>query len=105
MEIQEIEDGLKALGFTGGFAVGGYPAKIILWENEVPQPTVQEIEAAAAAGAYQREYEAVTVVRQVAYQQISDPVFMQYQRGEATEQEWLDAVQAVKDANPYPEAV
>jgi hypothetical protein len=29
---------------------------------------------------------------------------MQYQRGDATEQEWLDAVQAVKDAHPYPEA-
>jgi hypothetical protein len=43
------------------------------------------------AGAYQREY-----------QQTADPIFMQYQRGEATEKEWLDAVEAVKDANPYP---
>jgi len=25
-----------------------------------------------------------------------------YQRGEVTEQDWLDAVQAVKDAHPYP---
>jgi hypothetical protein len=40
--------------------------------------------------------------RQAGYQTTSDPIFMQYQRGEATEQEWLDAVQAVKDANPYP---
>jgi len=31
-------------------------------------------------------------------------LFFEYQRGEATEQEWLDAVQAVKDAHPYPEA-
>lgn len=54
------------------------------------------------AGAYQREYDAVTVARQQGYQSTSDPIFMQYQRGEATEQEWLDAVQAVKDANPYP---
>lgn len=54
------------------------------------------------AGAYQREYDAVTVARQVGYASTSDPIFMQYQRGEATEQEWLDAVQAVKDANPYP---
>ena len=54
------------------------------------------------AGAYQREYDAVTVARQAGYQSTSDPIFMQYQRGEATEQEWLDAVQAVKDANPYP---
>jgi hypothetical protein len=54
------------------------------------------------AGTYQREYDAVTVARQFAYQQMSDPIFMQYQRGEATEKEWLAAVQAVKDANPYP---
>lgn len=54
------------------------------------------------AGAYQREYDAVTVARQAGYQSTSDPIFMQYQRGEATEQQWLDAVQAVKDANPYP---
>lgn len=54
------------------------------------------------AGAYQREYDQVTLNRQAGYQSTSDPIFMQYQRGEATEQEWLDAVQAVKDANPYP---
>jgi hypothetical protein len=55
-----------------------------------------------AANTYQREYDAVTVARQFAYQKIADPIFMQYQRGEATEKEWLDAIQAVKDANPYP---
>lgn len=54
------------------------------------------------ASAFQREYDAVTARRQFFYQRDSDPIFMQYQRGEATEQEWLDAVQAVKDANPYP---
>lgn len=52
----------------------------------------------------QREYAFVESKRHSAYQQVSDPIFMQYQRGEATEQEWLDAVQAIKDANPYPEA-
>lgn len=54
------------------------------------------------AGAYQREYDAVTETRQQQYNKLSDPIFMQYQRGETTEQVWLDAVQAVKDANPYP---
>ena len=50
----------------------------------------------------QRAYDFVTTKRQAGYQSTSDPIFMQYQRGEATEQAWLDAVQAVKDANPYP---
>lgn len=70
---------------------------------EVPLTAEQIAEREAwAAGAFQREYDAVTFARQQAYQQTADPIFMQYQRGEATEKEWLDAVQAVKDANPYP---
>lgn len=52
----------------------------------------------------QRAYDFVVSKRQAAYQKTSDPIFMQYQRGESTEQEWLDAVQAIKDANPYPQA-
>lgn len=70
----------------------------------VKELTEQEIadREAYEAGAYQREYDAVTVARQAGYQSTSDPIFMQYQRGEATEQEWLDAVEAVKVANPYP---
>ena len=70
---------------------------------EVPLTPEQIADREAwAAGAYQREYDAVTVARQFAYQQTTDPIFMQYQRGEATEKQWLAAVQAVKDANPYP---
>lgn len=34
-----------------------------------------------------------------------DSVFMRWQRGDATEQEWLGAVQAVKDQHPYPDPV
>ena len=70
-------------------------------ERPMNAQELAEVEAWAAS-AYQREYDAVTAMRQAEYQKISDPVFMQYQRGESTEQEWLDAVQAVKDAHPYP---
>jgi hypothetical protein len=73
--------------------------EIIYREQTEEEKAEQE---AWAAGQYQRDYDAVTVARQSGYQRDSDPIFMQYQRGEATEQEWLDAVQAVKDANPYP---
>lgn len=54
-----------------------------------PVPTREEVEQA----------------RLIAYQKDADPLFFQWQRGDATEQEWLDAVQAVKDAHPYPEVV
>lgn len=45
----------------------------------------------------------VEEARRLSHVYYSDPIFFKYQRGEATEQEWLDAVQAVKDANPQPE--
>ena len=57
-----------------------------------------------AAGAYDRELAQVEEVRRQAYIRDADPLFFGYQRGENTEQDWLDAVQAVKDAHPYPEA-
>jgi hypothetical protein len=74
----------------------------LTWLSETPKPTEKELQAQWADVEYQAAYDAVTVARQAGYQSTSDPIFMQYQRGEATEQEWLDAVQAVKDANPYP---
>lgn len=72
------------------------------WLDDSPKPTEAELLAQWTDVEYQQEYDAVTVARQAGYQQTSDPIFMQYQRGEATEQEWLAAVQAVKDSNPYP---
>lgn len=66
-----------------------------------PEVIKQQIEW--ETGTYQREYDAVTVARQQGYQSTSDPIFMQYQRGEATKEEWLAAVEKVKTDNPYPE--
>lgn len=74
----------------------------LTWLDDTPKPTESELQSQWADVEYQAQYDAVTVARQAGYQSTSDPIFMQYQRGEATEQEWLDAVQAVKDANPYP---
>jgi len=56
------------------------------WNGD--QPTVAEVDAARLA----------------AYQTESDPLFFEWQRGDGTEQAWLDAVAAVKAAYPYPPA-
>jgi hypothetical protein len=72
------------------------------WLDDLPKPTEAELLAQWPDVEYRRKYDAVTFARQLAYQSTSDPIFMQYQRGEATEKEWLAAVEAVKDANPYP---
>lgn len=79
-------------------------------ENEgtiiIERPLTKEEKAereAWEAGAFDREFAAVEEARLQGYQKTADPIMAQWLRGEKTEQEWLDAVQAVKDANPYPE--
>jgi hypothetical protein len=66
-------------------------------------PEEQAERDAWAAEAPARERKAVEDQRRAAYQTESDPLFFGWQRGDNTEQEWLDAVEAVKQAHPYPE--
>jgi hypothetical protein len=42
------------------------------------------------------------VARAEAYRMEADPIFFMSQRGEATEQEWLDKVAEIKERFPYP---
>jgi hypothetical protein len=44
---------------------------------------------------------AVQKARREAYQKEADPLFFKWQRGEATEQEYLDAVAAIRARFPY----
>lgn len=74
----------------------------LIWLDDSAKPTKAELQSQWSDIEFQVAYDLVNAKRQEQYQLVSDPIFMQYQRGEATEQEWLDAVQAIKDANPYP---
>ncbi len=85
--------------------LGGNDYQQLNWLEDSPKPTEAELEALWPDVQYETAYVQVEQARQAAYQQTADPIFFQYQRGTATEQEWLDAVQAVKDAHPYPEDV
>ena len=49
---------------------------------------------------WQKDY--IDSMRRGAYQQEADPIFFQWQRGEKTEQEWLDAIAAINARFPYP---
>jgi hypothetical protein len=75
----------------------------LTWLSDTPKPTKATLEKLWAEVEYEVAYERVEQTRASAYRETSDPLFFQYQRGTVTEQEWLDAVQAVKDAHPYPE--
>lgn len=74
------------------------------WNSDTPKPTQQELDSAYPKLRYDNDYAKVQETRRQAYQRDADPLFFGYQRGDNTEQEWLDAVQAVKDTYPYPEA-
>ena len=74
----------------------------LTWLSDTPKPSLEDLEAEWAQVEYEAQYEAVQKQRQAAYQAGSDPIFFDYQRGEATEQDWLDEVEAIKTAYPYP---
>lgn len=74
----------------------------LTWLSEGNAPSEAELETEWAQVEFEVAYEAAETARAAAYRETSDPIFFQYQRGDKTEAEWLDAVEAVKVANPYP---
>jgi hypothetical protein len=72
------------------------------WIGPGDKPTQAELDAAWPQVDYDRQVAAVENARRAAYATDSDPLFFEWQRGDGTEQEWLDAVAAVKAAHPYP---
>ena len=74
----------------------------LTWLSDTPKPTLEELQAQWEAVEFEIEVERIESLRKAAYREETDPIFFSYQRGEATEQEWLDAVQAVKEQYPYP---
>jgi hypothetical protein len=46
--------------------------------------------------------EQIEALRKAAYREESDPLFFKWQRGEATEAEWIAAVNAIKARYPEP---
>ena len=72
--------------------------------NSDDAPTQEMLDGAWTQVEYDRAYVQVEQARHAAYIEQSDPLFFKWQRGSGTEQAWRDAVQAVKDAHPYPDA-
>ena len=74
------------------------------WLSDDPKPTQAELDAQWPAVNYQNQYEIVSQTRHAEYIKTSDPIFFEWQRGTKTQVDWEAAVQAIKDANPYPPA-
>jgi hypothetical protein len=76
----------------------------LTWLSDTPKPSQAELDAAWPAVEYANAYAAVEQARRAAYTTDADPLFFEWQRGDGTEQAWLDAIAAVKAAHPYPPA-
>jgi hypothetical protein len=74
------------------------------WFSDTPKPTQAELDAAWPQVDYANQCATVEAARLLAYEQTSDPLYFKWQRGDATEAEWLSAVAKVKADNPYPPA-
>jgi hypothetical protein len=79
----------------------------LTWDdsNDIPAPTKAALDKAWPQVQYDLAYAQVRAARHAAYAAPDGPdaLFLQWQRGDATEQDWLNSVQAVKDAHPYPD--
>ena len=76
----------------------------LTWLSDTPKPTQAELDAAWPQVDYDNQVTAVETARRTAYEQQSDGLFFEWQRGNGTEAAWREAVAAVKAANPYPPA-
>jgi hypothetical protein len=76
----------------------------LAWMSDTPKPTQAELDAAWPQVDYDNQHAAVEAARRIAYEEQSDGLFFEWQRGDGTEAAWRAAVAAVKAAHPYPPA-
>jgi hypothetical protein len=76
----------------------------LTWLDETPKPTQAELDAQWPQVDYNNQVAAVETTRRTEYEEKSDGLFFEWQRGTNTKEAWESAVQAIKDANPYPPA-
>ena len=76
----------------------------LTWLDSTPKPTQAVLDAAWPTVDYNNQYVAVETTRRTQYEAQSDGLFFEWQRSTNTQAAWEAAVQAVKDANPYPPA-
>lgn len=89
---------------TAQWSLNGNDYDTLDWYDDTPKPSQAELDAAWPRVEYDCQYCEVENARRAAYETDSDPLFFEWQRGDGTEQAWLDAVAAVKAAHPYPPA-
>lgn len=84
------------------WALNGFNYDGLEWLDESPKPSEAELAKLWPEVEYAEALREVRAARLARFNAESDPIFFQYQRGERTEQEWLDAVALVESELPLP---
>jgi hypothetical protein len=71
------------------------------WFDERPQPTWADIEAGRPAAETAQANATARTNRHQAFQVEADPLYFAWQRGEATEEDWLDKCADIRTRFPY----
>jgi len=87
------------------WVISGNDYDTLQWFSETPKPTQAELDAQWPEVDYNNQVAAVETTRRTQYEAQSDGIFFEWQRGTNTKEAWEAAVQAVKDANPYPPSI
>ncbi len=72
----------------------------LVWKSKDPKPTYKEIEKAEKDFLKIFEKEKMSELRRKAYQEESDPLFFEYQRGDIEKSEWLEKIEEIKKRYP-----
>lgn len=72
------------------------------WRDSSEKPKYEEIVAAWDQVSLEIETEKIDSLRRAAYQKESDPLFFEFQRGEISQDVWLDKIAEIKARYPYP---
>ena len=84
------------------WSLDGNDYNSLQWFSDTTKPTQAELDAAWPQVDYNNQVTQVETTRRTQYEAQSDGLFFEWQRGTNTQAAWEAAVQAVKDANPYP---
>ena len=96
---------ILATNYAGAqWTLAGDTYEGLTWLDETAKPTQAELDAQWPTVDYNNQVAAVETTRRTQYEAQSDGLFFEWQRGTNTQAAWEAAVQAVKDANPYPPA-
>jgi hypothetical protein len=72
------------------------------WISDTEKPTEEELIDLWPEVNFENEYKKIELKRFEQYRLTSDPIFFKWQRGDATENDWLQSIDEIKLANPYP---